>query len=287
MFNKPKPLLHQNFSYSYSLPQKGFEKKVQFSYGSTSQNWGDLDIFAGGYINFGYWHGIELTKPVTLGERKLSSYNLYQHTLKILNPSLTDTIIEIGSGRGVGLIESFSCSSSNKLVGIDLTQAQIARAVAYAKASPVDTSCIQFIQSSAYSLPADPQSVDKIYSVEVLQHIQDFQALASEFKRVLKPGGNFAFVAHLATSEATNKSLKDYGLLISDIEVLAGIDTIKSAFEDEGFNVQCDSIGKEVFKGYEAWVNQLHPEDTDTNKIFDAYMGGYIDYFACNFTAVI
>jgi ubiquinone/menaquinone biosynthesis C-methylase UbiE len=262
-------------------------------YGNNRENWGDLGIFAGLYINFGYWKNIDITKlPLSDEQRKQSSYELYQYTIKSLKPSKKDIIVELGCGRGIGILQSFDCQKVQKVQGFDITPAQIEKANQVQRTSFSTTSpCIKFITSPLDNLPINPQSIDKVYAVEVLQHITDFSALATEIRRILKPGGIFTFVGDFSTSEENQKKLKHEKLLISDIEILTAIDTVKKSFSDQKFEIYCeDPIGKHIFEGYKTWVNQTHQQQTisytvfeATNKIFEAHDKGYIDYYACTF----
>jgi cyclopropane fatty-acyl-phospholipid synthase-like methyltransferase len=272
-----------------SIESLSLEDKVIETYGNGKGNWGDLGIFEGGYINFGYWDGINTKKGKLIhAQRVQSSANLYLYTLNLINPSATDTIVELGCGRGAGMINFFSCKNSNSLIGVDITDAQIDKAKA---ALTSDTNCMKFIRHPIDSLPMDNNTVDKIYSVEVLQHVVNFPTLAAEIKRVLKVGGQFAFVADFATSEESHTKLGEKNLLISPIEILEPIQNVNEAFKDKGFDIKCESIGKSVFEGYRIWVTQKYEERviTDevfeaTNKIFQAYDNNYIDYYACTCT---
>ena len=261
---------------------KKINNEINHAYGNDENNWGDLPIFFDGFINFGYWKNVTLSAPLLVPrDRRDSSADLYRYILNLLKLKATDKIVELGCGRGVGMIDSFTCNGKQQLVGIDVTEAQINRAKKYAKQAPTDTKCMQFITTDATDLPLEDNSIDKIYSVEVLQHINDFPSLAKEIKRVLKPDGIFAFVAHLSKNQATQDTLTNQQLLISSIEILENTDSIKSEFKKHNLVTNCHSIGEEVFPGYQKWVEQVNPGDYETNKIFKAYNEDLIDYFAC------
>lgn len=268
------------------------ETKVIDIYGDREGNWGDLKIFAGSYINFGYWKDIDITKNVlTPDERIQSSRKLYEYTLKKLDYSLTDNIVELGCGRGVGMLQSFDCKKVQKVQGFDITPAQIYKAKQEQRAYfPATSSCIEFVISRIDSLPIKSKSIDKVYSVEVLQHVTDFSTLAKEISRILKPEGKFVFVADFSRSEEGKKRLTEEHLFIDDIEIFEPIENVTNAFKSENFTGQCESIGKHVFDGYKKWVHQEVQDPvtlTNTNKIFEAYEKDYIDYYACTFTLYV
>jgi SAM-dependent methyltransferase len=50
---------------------------------------------------------------------------------------------------------------------------------------------VRSLLSDARSLALDAESVDMVYCISVLEHIPDFQAVISEVRRVLRPGGVF------------------------------------------------------------------------------------------------
>jgi ubiquinone/menaquinone biosynthesis C-methylase UbiE len=47
-------------------------------------------------------------------------------------------------------------------------------------------------------LPFESNSIDLVFSHEVLEHVQDDQAAVSEMVRVLKPGGRIVLFAQTA-----------------------------------------------------------------------------------------
>lgn len=63
------------------VSEKKFVDKhlLQDCYGFNSDNWGDLPVFKGNYINFGYWKDISLDKLLTIEDRIQSSKSLYFH----------------------------------------------------------------------------------------------------------------------------------------------------------------------------------------------------------------
>ncbi|MCP5109369.1 MAG: class I SAM-dependent methyltransferase [bacterium] len=56
----------------------------------------------------------------------------------------------------------------------------------------------------AEALPADDESVDAVLGTLVLCSVKDPATALLEIRRVLKPGGRFVFVEHVAAPEGTN-----------------------------------------------------------------------------------
>jgi ubiquinone/menaquinone biosynthesis C-methylase UbiE len=271
--------LYAFFSIDSTLTQK-----VQEAYGKKPNNWGDLEVFAGGYINFGYWKDLDLNKPITLWERKESSYKLYQYVIDALGPIKNKTVLELGCGRGIGALDSFTCLKDTRFIGVDITSAQIERAQKFLSTSAMNTSCFIFKNSAIENMNfiAD-KAIDAMFSVEVLQHVEDFSKLAQEIKRVLTSEGRFVFVAHLSLDQNKHDTMKREGLIIDDADVLMPLNVIKEAFEKQQFQTNCLSIGEHVFQGYDKWVSQVNPNDVSHN-IYKSYISGYIDYFLCIIT---
>lgn len=360
------------------------EEKVKYNYGYRNQNWGDLSIFQGDYINFGYWKKISFKASLTIKDRISSSEELYGYVLPALHATNNnDVIVELGCGRGVGILNALPYIEFGAFIGIDLSPAQIDRAKLNKKKcekahckrlmqleaikyqlnllerewrleqednkdtregfkhklenlshsitedlkvydinekiaklhDAIDEeetkednfkeiesdfrlqmelvqhqieikdklsqklNSIEFRVASAYSMGLPDHSVNKIFSIEVLQHINDFPALSTEIKRILIPGGAFVFCADFATNEANKNKLVEEDLLIDEVEILAPVTLVENSFKQNGFDVHYHSIGGFVFEGYEAWVQQLNITGDVSHKIWDSYQAGYIDYY--------
>lgn len=45
-----------------------------------------VPVFAGGFINFGYWQSVDLERPLSQGDRVRSEQDLYRHVLDAAGP---------------------------------------------------------------------------------------------------------------------------------------------------------------------------------------------------------
>jgi cyclopropane fatty-acyl-phospholipid synthase-like methyltransferase len=361
--------------------------KVKKAYGRRDGNWGDLPIFQGDYINFGYWAAISQRIKFTREDRIKSSAALYKYVIDALRISKNDTVLELGCGRAVGMLDTIEYIDLKTLIGVDITPAQIWRAKrkktiretnhlqenlstkklvqdldnlesqvelysrnnkaqkeeleqelealnqqileqenkpnirietrielltanlqratnfelykkderkelqekkhAYIQNMETKKKIVEKIQSiKLYAKPAEStelkaHSVDKIYSVEVFQHIEDFNPLAVEINRILVPGGKLSFCAHLATNYSSYDKLREENLLLDEIEVLRPIDEVIGTFNHNGFDVNCHTIGEHVFGSYDKYVTEANPFDELSRKIYNSYNSGYIDYYVC------
>ena len=57
---------------------------------------------------------------------------------------------------------------------------------------------VKLLQGTAEDLPVEDESIDTVVSTHVLCSVTDLQASLQEIKRILKPGGSFVFIEHVA-----------------------------------------------------------------------------------------
>lgn len=104
-----------------------------------------------------------------------------------------DVLLDIGCGEGRHVIHA--CLEHNILgIGVDMSARDLTTArerflpfVGYNASSQFSLQ-----RGDATRLPFADHSIDKIICSEVLEHIENYQAVLSEIKRVLKPGGLLA-----------------------------------------------------------------------------------------------
>ncbi|MGD2121015.1 MAG: class I SAM-dependent methyltransferase [Gemmatimonadota bacterium] len=116
-----------------------------------------------------------------------------QHLLS----DLTGTLVEIGSGTGVNL--EF-LPEGVRIIGVDPNPFMHAhfRREARARRRPA-----HLVRGVAESLPFPDESVDAVLSTLVLCSVPFLQHTLGEVLRVLKPGGKFLFIEHVAAPEGT------------------------------------------------------------------------------------
>jgi SAM-dependent methyltransferase len=112
---------------------------------------------------------------------------------KYLNIKDGDKLLDLGCGEGRHLIHA--CLQHNICgVGVDLSmhdlQTTVARFAPFSELNPRSYLSIQ--QTDATRLPFADNSFDKIICSEVLEHIEHYQDVLREIKRVLKPEGVLA-----------------------------------------------------------------------------------------------
>ena len=91
-------------------------------------------------------------------------------------------ILDLACGEGYG--SRLLAERADQVVGMDIDEATIRRAAArYQRPN------LRFQTAAAEKIPAEAGSFDLVVSFETLEHTDNHEAMLSEIKRVLKPGG--------------------------------------------------------------------------------------------------
>ncbi|XP_076890371.1 uncharacterized protein LOC143541422 [Bidens hawaiensis] len=109
-------------------------------------------------------------------------------------------ILEIGIGTGPNL-KYYGASAS--VVGVDPNRKMEKYAKAAAEASGLPETKFKFIHAVAEALPVSDASMDAVVGTLVLCSVNDVNKTLQEIKRVLKPGGLYIFVEHVAAKDGT------------------------------------------------------------------------------------
>lgn len=122
-----------------------------------------------------YWSGTE-------GD--LSDFKIKWPILKNFIPLEKDRIIfDFGCGRGSILREMAVINPDARYIGVDVSET----ALNQARRNLPDK--VFYKISDGGKIPLENESVDFVFSSEVLEHIYDVENAFSELKRILKPGG--------------------------------------------------------------------------------------------------
>jgi ubiquinone/menaquinone biosynthesis C-methylase UbiE len=166
---------------------------------------------------------------------------------RMLAPSATDHVVDIGSGIG-GPSRYLAATYGCRVSGVDLTSAFVAAATGLTERTGLGDR-VDFRQGSALALPFADASFDLAWSQNVAMNIQDRPRYYAEMHRVLKPGGRLAIqdvaqgpggdvifpvmwasrpeLSFLRTPEATRSMLEAAGF-----EVLQWIDNSEAALAE-------------------------------------------------------
>ncbi len=132
------------------------------------------------------------------------------------------TVVDLGSGAGIDcFLASPKVGKSGRVIGVDMTDAMLEKATAYAKEHGYDN--VEFRKGQIESLPLEDCSVDLVISNCVVNLSPDKAQVFAEIMRVLKPGGRAAIsdiVLLKPLPEAIGKDLEAYIGCISGAELI-------------------------------------------------------------------
>lgn len=262
--------------------------KLQQAYGTSLENWNDLKIFQGGLVNFGYWKNI--TIPVgrlNIDQRIASALALYDHVGMQLEISLKDNVLEAGCGRGVGTAYIYRRYHPAQLIGIDMVSSQIQKANEQKIELLDQPLSLQFLVSDIEKNNFPSHFFDKIYSIEMLQHIHSWKAFAKEARRIIKEPGRLVIATYFPTGNVFTEELAKLLPLIKEgLENPTPIHEVVQILREADFNdVQVQSIGQYVFEGYHHWACQVEAENIFTYNYLEAYKKKMIDYYVLTLSA--
>ncbi|MFC6088156.1 class I SAM-dependent methyltransferase [Saccharothrix lopnurensis] len=234
-----------------------------------------LPVFAGGFINFGYWRGVDLAGELTTEQRVASQEALYDLVLDALAPRPGDRVLEVGSGGGVGARRTLRHDPA-LVRGLDLEPEQVARATA-----ANDDPRVAFTTGAAHDVPFPDASFDRLLSVEAAQHFEDVPGFAREGARVLVDGGRLAVTTFFATSAAAAPELvRLVRSFTSGLDLPHPVDEVLDHLRAAGLaDVTATSIGEHVWSGLDRWL-ELGPHPNGWDRAYRrAADRGLLDYY--------
>ncbi|HET8673295.1 MAG TPA: class I SAM-dependent methyltransferase [Thermoleophilaceae bacterium] len=158
------------------------------------------------------WPGIEDWTPddfYAVGESDWQDFR--SHWIHYAG-ELRGTCLEIGCG--AGRISRQLGGEFDRVQAVDVSADMIAKA----RAAAPDN--VEFHQVDGVRLPFPPESMDAVFSVHVLQHLDDFEdvsAYVAEAERVLMPGGTM--MLHIAISSDRERLLGRRGVLKRELRL--------------------------------------------------------------------
>ncbi|XP_021746956.1 methyltransferase-like protein 7B isoform X4 [Chenopodium quinoa] len=108
----------------------------------------------------------------------------------------TKEVLEIGVGTGTNF--KYYASDARMVFGIDPNRKMEKYTRRAADAAGLSPEKFKFVQAVGEALPLDDASVDTVIGTLVLCSVKDVPRTLQEIKRVLKPGGLYLFVEHVA-----------------------------------------------------------------------------------------
>jgi len=115
---------------------------------------------------------------------------------------LAGTVVDIGSGTGANL--AHVPPTVDRLILTDPSAPMLEHLRARLDEVP-DGVDVEVVRAPATSLPLGDGEADAVTSMLVLCSVPDVQAVLAEVRRVLKPGGTFAFIEHVAADDKPDR----------------------------------------------------------------------------------
>lgn len=114
--------------------------------------------------------------------RRTAHREMYQSIIDLIEPG--KTILDAGCGEGT--LSILLAKAGFNVVGVDLSEANVASARAYAEREEDLSGTVRFEIGDAENLPFSDNSFDYVVSNHVLEHLPSFEKGLSEIKRVTK-----------------------------------------------------------------------------------------------------
>jgi len=149
-----------------------------------------------------------------------------------------ERVMDLGSGSGMDTFAAAALvGSSGRVVGVDFTVEQLAKARRLASAAGLGQ--VEFRQGHIEALPAeDNQRFDCVISNGVINLSPDKDRVFAEAARVLRPGGRLAIADIVTERQLTESIVANADLWASCIGGAAQQDTYRQAIEDAGLHIE-------------------------------------------------
>ncbi|WP_424215264.1 class I SAM-dependent methyltransferase [Streptomyces sp. BI20] len=253
------------------------------------RTYGALDLssqpsFAGGFINFGHWAGIDLDRPLTVPDRIRSQENLYRRVLDAAHPTAGAETLEIGCGLGLGCALAVTDYGVARATGLDIHPDQLERAhQATGDTRAAHPGALRLTLGAAERVPFPQASFDRVVSVEAVQHFTDLDAFARESARVLRPGGRLVLAGFLTPDEdpahpgALAELLASYA---DGLDIARPVQALDRALREAGLTgPRVESVGAEVWPGFDRWLADLWKPGSWPRNFLRAHREGHLDYY--------
>jgi len=128
-----------------------------------------------------YIHGTEAAEQQRLRELNRLTNDAFVDFLDVRPAS---RVLEVGSGLGLLAYRVARAADGVRVVGVELSPAQIVQAVRSDR--------VTYVEADAHALPLGDGAFDLAYTRYVLEHVRRPTAVLLEMYRVLRPGGRVA-----------------------------------------------------------------------------------------------
>jgi len=146
-------------------------------------------------MNIKKFYARHLRNPKGFGGRIVTSVMnkqnlpLYEATIKLLKPSKSDVILDIGCGNGY-VLGMLAKQYGGLYIGIDSSKS-IIKSARRRNREFVETGKITFICQNAESMDFNEKSFDKIFTINTVYFWEEPEKIMTQIHRALKPKGLF------------------------------------------------------------------------------------------------
>jgi FkbM family methyltransferase len=253
-----------------SLLHERIEKSVQAMY--KEDDLSSCPLFKGGFINWGYYDQIDISKKLTVKDRIRASKRLYEISAAYLGLKHNDKFLEVCCGRGSGLSFLQNKYSLKDITGIDQNGFYI--------------DCCKKAMSNGVFVVSDAEILNlrgkfnKILSIEAIQHLKDIKRFLTNISSLLEEGGVAVIASFFGTIDNAKELVsKDIQTVKDGIDILHNIEEIKEYLFELDLSFEVLPIGEKVFLGFDKWTAQTSLKDSWTRNWLKAFERGFLNYF--------
>jgi ubiquinone/menaquinone biosynthesis C-methylase UbiE len=130
--------------------------------------------------------------------KKHPKFSNFAKLKKSFFSNLEGTILEIGPGVGINLNYY-----PQQITWLGIEPNLFMHFYLEKEAKKLGLENIKLVQGSAENIPVEEETIDTVISTHVLCSVTNLATSLQEIKRILKPGGKFIFIEHIAGQDGT------------------------------------------------------------------------------------
>jgi arsenite methyltransferase len=158
------------------------------------------------------------------------------HFLDLADIAAGETVLDLGSGSGMdSLLASLSAGPDGRVIGVDMTDEQLAKAARLAAEAGVDNA--EFRQGYIEDPPVEAASVDCVISNGVINLSPDKAAVFAAASKALRPAGRLALADIVSTEQLPEGVTCDASLWAACIGGAMQRDAYRQAIEGAGLEI--------------------------------------------------
>ena len=184
--------------------------EIQKTYTTVSENQEEEFVFPTGRV----WAedlGYPATELRRVPEATVESFAGVADHFKLGPMNERETVLDLGCGAGTDLlIAAQMVGSGGRAIGIDMTPSMVKRA--RQSATDMGLANVEVHEGLIEQLPLADESVDVVISNGVIDLVPDKDAVFSEIRRVLRPGGRIQIADVVIHREVSEEAKRDIDL---------------------------------------------------------------------------